>query len=181
MIHVGSQIIVNRVSLQEFRLRTKKPMAIDDARNNFAQKVIQSLHAKDETARSLGISIDAAGMGWCKINMVVRDDMVNGHSVAHGGFIFTLADTAMAYASNGENNQTLAQHCQITFISPGKQGEILVATAREVSRTNRNGLFDVEVRGENERLIAAFRGATRTIKGQTDPDLGDAPKTIWAN
>ena len=178
MIHVGSQIIVNRVSLQEFRLRTKKPMTIEDARNNFAQKVIQSLHAKDETARSLGISIDAAGMGWCKINMVVRDDMVNGHSVAHGGFIFTLADTAMAYASNGENHQTLAQHCQITFISPGKQGETLIATAREVSRTNRNGLFDVEVRGENERLIAAFRGATRTIKGQTDPDLGEAPKTI---
>ncbi len=178
MIHVGSQIIVNRVSLQEFRLRTKKPMTIEEARNNFAQKVIQSLHAKDETARSLGISIDAAGMGWCKINMVVRDDMVNGHSVAHGGFIFTLADTAMAYASNGENHQTLAQHCQITFISPGKQGETLIATAREVSRTNRNGLFDVEVRGENERLIAAFRGATRTIKGQTDPDLGEAPKTI---
>ena len=149
MIHIGSQIIVNRVSLQEFRLRTKKPMTIEEARNNFAQKVIQSLHAKDETARSLGISIDAAGMGWCKINMVVRDDMVNGHSVAHGGFIFTLADTAMAYASDGENHQTLAQQSQITFISPGKQGETLVATAHEVSRTNRNGLFDVGVRGKN--------------------------------
>ena len=89
-------------------------MTIEDTRDSFARKVIQSLHAKDETARSLGISIDAAGMGWCKINMVVRDDMVNGHSVAHGGFIFTLADTVMAYASNGENHQTLAQHCQIT-------------------------------------------------------------------
>jgi acyl-CoA thioesterase len=94
-------------------------MTIEDARNNFAQKVIQSLHAKDETARSLGISIDAAGMGWCKINMVVRDDMVNGHSVAHGGFIFTLADTAMAYASNGENNQTLSNHLHLAWKAGG--------------------------------------------------------------
>ena len=178
MIHVGSQIIVNCTTLQEFRLGTKKLMTIEDARNSFAKKVIQSLHAKDETAHSLGISIDAAGIGWCKINMVVRADMVNGLAVAHGGFIFTLADTAMAYASNAENNQTLAQHCQITFISPGTQGETLVATAREVSRTDRNGLYDVEVLGENDRLIAAFRGATRTIKGQTVPDLGEAPKTI---
>jgi acyl-CoA thioesterase len=150
---------------------------LGSARDAFARKVICSLHKRDETARSLGIIIEAAGMGWCKIKMLVRDDMVNGHALAHGGFIFTLADIAMAYASNGENNQTLAQHCQITFISPGRRGEELTASASEISKTGRNGLYDIQITGQDGRLVAAFRGATRTVKGQTDPLLGEAPKS----
>lgn len=145
------------------------------ARDAFAAKVAAVLYPRDVTAQKLGMTIEAVGMGWCRLTMPVGETMVNGHGVAHGGYIFTLADTAFAYASNGENTVTLAQHAQITFVSPGKAGEVLTAEARELSKTGRSGLYDVDVRGEDGRLVAAFRGASRSIKGQTDPSLGLPP------
>ena len=141
----------------------------------FARQVADALYARDVTARKLGITVEAVGLGWSRLAMTVTADMVNGHAVAHGGYLFLLADTAMAYASNSHNQVALAQHAQITFIAPGKAGETLTATAREVSRSGRNGLYDIDVRGDEGRLIAAFRGATRTVRGQTDPELGDPP------
>ncbi|MGZ0186592.1 MAG: hydroxyphenylacetyl-CoA thioesterase PaaI [Alphaproteobacteria bacterium] len=144
-------------------------------RDAFAAKVAAALYPRDMTAQKLGMKIEAIRMGWCQISMPVTDDMLNGHGVAHGGYIFTLADTAFAYACNGDNNATLAQHAQITFVAPGQAGETLIAEAQELSKTGRSGLYDVEVRGADGRLVAAFRGASRTIKGQTDPALGTAP------
>jgi len=145
------------------------------ARDAFAVRVSEALYAKDQTSQRLGIRIDAIAMGAATLSMEVRDDMINGHAICHGGFIFTLADTAMAYASNGANVVNLAQHAQVTFIAPGKHGERMTAAAREVSRSGRNGLYDVDVRGEDGRMIAAFRGSVRAIKAVTDPALGEAP------
>jgi acyl-CoA thioesterase len=145
------------------------------ARDAFAGKVAAVLYSQDITAQKLSMKIEAIRMGWCQISMRVSEDMLNGHGVAHGGYIFTLADTAFAYACNGGNNATLAQHAQITFVAPGRADEILIAEAQELSKTGRSGLYDVEVRGADGRLVAAFRGASRTIKGQTDPGLGTAP------
>lgn len=156
---------------------TGDPTARDTAaaRDAFAGQVTDALYARDATSKRLGVRIEAVGLGWCRLAMRVADEMLNGHAIAHGGFIFTLADTAMAYASNSGNQPTLAQHAQITFVSPGQAGETLIAEARELSRTGRNGIYDVEVRGEDGRLVAAFRGAARAIKGKNDPNLGAPP------
>jgi acyl-CoA thioesterase len=145
-------------------------------RDAFAAKVADALFARDMTAQRLGIALEAVTMGAATLSMTVTEDMLNGHGVAHGGYIFTLADTAFAYACNGENVATLAQHCQITFVAPGKQDERLTATATELSKTGRSGLYDVEVRGSDGRLVAAFRGASRTVGGATDAGLGAVPK-----
>lgn len=141
----------------------------------FARKVAEALLPRDVTAKQLGMEIQSVGLGSAQLAMAVRPEMLNGHDVVHGGYIFTLADTAMAYACNSYNQNTLAQHAQITFVAPGKAGETLTATAREVTRGKRSGLYDVEVHGDDGRLIAAFRGATRTIAGMVAPALGTAP------
>ena len=147
-------------------------------RDAFAAKVADALFARDMTAQRLGMALEAVTMGAATLSMTVTEDMLNGHGVAHGGYIFTLADTAFAYACNGENVATLAQHCQITFVAPGKQDERLTATATELSKTGRSGLYDVEVRGSDGRLVAAFRGASRTVGGATDAGLGVVPGGI---
>ncbi len=147
----------------------------DDARDVYAARTGERLLEKDISSRHLGIRIEAMGMGWCRLAMPVADFMANGHDIAHGGYIFLLADTAMAYASNGDNRVALAQHAQVTFIKPGQRGETLRAEARELSAGGRNGLYDVEVRGEDGRLIAAFRGATRKIDAMVDPDREPPP------
>lgn len=151
-------------------------MADQSERDAFAAKVAEALYTRDLTAQRLGMTLDSVAMGRAILSMTVTEDMLNGHGVAHGGYIFTLADTAFAYACNGENVATLAQHCQITFVAPGKSGERLTAIAIELSKTGRSGLYDVEIRGGDGRLVAAFRGASRTVGGFTDEGLGAAPE-----
>ena len=148
---------------------------MSEERDAFAAKVADALYHRDMTAQRLGMALETVTMGVATLSMTVTEDMLNGHGVAHGGYIFTLADTAFAYACNGENVATLAQHCQITFVAPGKLGERLTAAATELSKSGRSGLYDVEVRGGDGRLVAAFRGASRTVGGATDASLGDAP------
>jgi acyl-CoA thioesterase len=148
---------------------------MSEERDAFAAKVAEKLYARDTTSQRLGMTLDAVTMGAATLSMTVTEDMLNGHGVAHGGYIFTLADTAFAYACNGENVATLAQHCQITFIAPGQPGERLTATATELSKTGRSGLYDVEIHGGDGRLVAAFRGASRTVGGATEEGLGAAP------
>ena len=89
-----------------------------------------------------------------------------GHACTVGGFIFTLADSAFAFACNSYNQTTVAQQNQITYLSPGQPEERLTATAREVSRSGRSGIYDVTVTGEDDRVVALFRGLSRSIKGQ---------------
>ena len=135
---------------------------MSEEQDAFAAKVADALYQRDMTAQRLGMALETVTMGAATLSMTVTEDMLNGHGVAHGGYIFTLADTAFAYACNGENVATLAQHCQITFVAPGKLGERLTAAATELSKSGRSGLYDVEVRGGDGRLVAAFRGASRT-------------------
>ncbi|MEQ9126381.1 MAG: hotdog fold thioesterase, partial [Alphaproteobacteria bacterium] len=115
----------------------------------YAARSVEALRRGDRVARDLDIALEEIGMGRCRVAMTVRAEMANGYGICHGGYIFTLADTAMAYACNGRNRTTLAQHAQISFVSPGRVGERLAATARELSRAGRNGLYDVEVRAED--------------------------------
>jgi acyl-CoA thioesterase len=97
--------------------------------------------------------------------MPVRDDMTNGHGICHGGFIFTLADSAFAFACNSYDQRTVAQHCAVTFLRPGTRGDTLTAHAVERSRTGRSGIYDVTVRNGQGQVVAEFRGHSRAISG----------------
>lgn len=97
--------------------------------------------------------------------MTVGDTMLNGHGICHGGFIFSLADTAFAYACNSHNELTVAQHCSIDFVRPARAGEQLTATAREVMRRPRSGVYDVTVCGADGAPVALFRGLSRSRPG----------------
>lgn len=105
--------------------------------------------------------------------MAVTDQMTNGHGTGHGGYIFTLADTAFAIACNSYNQRTVAQHSSITYITPVSCGDRLTAIAREQVRTGRSGIYDVRVVDQNGRHVAEFRGHSRTVKGAHLP--ADAP------
>lgn len=129
-----------------------------------AAAAAKAMWATDKACHGLGIEIVEVGPGFATLAMVVRDDMLNGHATAHGGYIFALADSAFAYACNSDGMTTVAQHCSITFVRPGRRGDRLVATAREVSKSGRSGIYDVTVSVEG-RMIAEFRGLSRATGG----------------
>ena len=123
------------------------------------------MYARDAAAKSLGIKIDEVGSGFARLSMEVAGSMVNGHDFVHGGFIFTLADTAFAYACNSRNERNVALGAQISFVAPGRVGTRLVAVARERTRAGRTGVFDVEVQDESGTTVALFRGTSYRIDG----------------
>lgn len=131
-----------------------------------ATKAGAAMYERDHAARALGIELAEIRPGFARMTMTVRDDMVNGHDICHGGFTFTLADTTLAYASNSYNAVAVAQTATITFTSPGRRGEILTAVSEERSHGGRTGIYDVAVSGEDGRAVAHFRGITQRIKGE---------------
>lgn len=138
----------------------------DAAADALAVAVGAALQARDATARTLGITLDEIAAGFARMSMTVRDDMLNGHALCHGGFIFTLADTAFAYACNSRNQSTLAAAAEIAFLSPGQPGEVLVAVARERAAAGRTGIYDVDVTERaSGRQVALFRGRSHQIAG----------------
>jgi acyl-CoA thioesterase len=104
--------------------------------------------------------------GTATIEMRVREDMINGHGMCHGGMIFSLADSAFAYACNSRNDSAVAQHCSVTFLRPGKPGDMLRAVATERARAGRSGIYDIAVTGSDGNVIAEFRGHSRVIEGK---------------
>ena len=130
-----------------------------------AEKSAAAMWSTDTASQFLGMRIDHIAPGAADLSMVVTAAMLNGHGIAHGGYIFTLADSAFAFACNSYNQLAVAQQNQISYLAPGKAGERLHAAAREQSRTGRSGVYDVTVTGEDGRTIALFRGLSRTIKG----------------
>lgn len=131
-----------------------------------AEKSAAAMWANDRASKWLGMSLDAIAPGCATMSFVVQDHHLNGHSICHGGFIFTLADSAFAFACNSYNENTVAQQNQITYLSPGRVGERLTARAVETSKTGRSGVYDITVTGADGRKVAIFRGLSRTIKGQ---------------
>ncbi len=133
--------------------------------DNLARRVAETLLQREGTGPAWGISIDDAREGYARIRMKLRDDMLNGHRIGHGGMIFALADTAFAYACNSRNENTVAQNANISFLAPAQAGDVLVAEAHEVSRSGRSGVYQVSVRTTDNRVIAEFTGLSRTIGG----------------
>ncbi len=118
---------------------------------------------EDASSQALGMTLDAVGPGHATMSMAVTAPMVNGHGLCHGGYIYTLADSAFAFACNTYNMRCVAQHGSITYLRPGRRGMRLVATATERARAGRSGLYDVTVADEAGTIIAEFRGASRSL------------------
>ncbi|PTM96086.1 hydroxyphenylacetyl-CoA thioesterase PaaI [Mycoplana dimorpha] len=132
----------------------------------------QTMWESDRASQGLGMEIVAVEPGKATLAMQVREDMTNGHGTAHGGFIFALADSAFAFACNSYGETTVAAHCSISYIRPGRLGDLLVAEAREVSRSGRSGIYDVTVSADGV-TIAEFRGHSRSL-GSAFVDHGAA-------
>ena len=137
------------------------------AADALARRVAEAMYEQDEASRSLGIRLDAVGAGWARMSMRVTEAMLNGHRVCHGGYIFSLADSAMAFASNSRNHVSVAQFCSINFLRPGRPGRLLLAGAREQAEAGRTGLYAVEVREEDGEVVAVFSGAVRRLGDRT--------------
>jgi len=131
-----------------------------------ADKSAKAMWARDDASKWLGLSLDGVGPGTAAMSMTVEAHHTNGHDICHGGFIFTLADSAFAFACNSYNEIAVAQHNSISFLRPGRLGDRLIATARELTRSGRSGLYDVRVTNQDGDVIAEFRGASRTIGGR---------------
>jgi acyl-CoA thioesterase len=132
--------------------------------DEIARACADAMWAEDDASKGLGMEIVEVTAGHATLAMTVQPHMVNGQRIAHGGFIFTLADSAFAFACNSHNERVVAAQGNITFIRPGKLGDRLVATAREISRTGRSGIYDVRV-SVGDVVIAEFRGHSRSIGG----------------
>jgi acyl-CoA thioesterase len=117
----------------------------------------------DTASKALGMEIDDVGPGSARLSMRVREDMVNGWDICHGGLIATLADSTFAFACNSYGGVTVASGFQIDFLEPARLGDLLVAEAREVVLRGRSGIYDVTVR-RGDTVIAEFRGRSRTLK-----------------
>ena len=132
--------------------------------NALARACADAMWKEDDASKGLGMKIVEIGPGRATLGMTVQPHMVNGQRIAHGGFIFLLADSTFAFACNSRNERAVAAQCDITFIRPGKLGDVLIATAREISRSGRSGIYDVRVAAADV-VIAEFRGHSRTIAG----------------
>jgi acyl-CoA thioesterase len=119
----------------------------------------------DSASQRLGMSLDHVAPGEAALSMTITDQMTNGHGMCHGGYIFTLADSAFAFACNTYNQRVVAQACAVTYLHPVELGARLTARAREISRRGRSGLYDVRVSDASGTVIAEFRGHSRVIKG----------------
>ena len=141
-------------------MNVKATLSSDD----LARACAEAMWKEDDASKGLGMEIVEIKAGQATLAVTVKPDMVNGHGIAHGGFIFTLADSAFAFACNSHNERAVAAQANISFIKPGKLGDRLIATAREISRSGRSGIYDVRVTA-GDVVIAEFRGHSRTISG----------------
>jgi acyl-CoA thioesterase len=118
----------------------------------------------DNASRALGMRITAVGPGTATMEMTVREDMVNGHGIGHGGLTFALADSAFAFACNSYNRRTVAQACEIRFLAPTRLGDLLTATAVEREREGRDGVYDIVVHNA-DTVVAEFTGRSKEVRG----------------
>ena len=130
-----------------------------------AERVAAAMFGSDRASQHLGMRIESVGPGRAELTMTVRDDMLNGHSICHGGFIFLLADSTFAFACNSYNRNTVAQGCSIEYLAPAHGGDVLRATGVERSRSGRTGVYDIDVRNQEGRTVALFRGKSYRIDG----------------
>lgn len=142
-----------------------------------ADAVTAAMWSRDRASHGLGLQIINVQPGYAMLAMPVRGDMVNGHQICHGGFIFMLADSSFAYACNSYNHNTVASACHIDFLAPAREGDLLEAEAIERSLSGRTGVYDITVRTRGGKTIALFRGKSYRINGEVIAGLEQAAST----
>ena len=142
------------------------PALTPEQAQQLAQDAATAMWARDHVAQTLGMALAEVRPGAARLTMQVRQDMVNGHAICHGGMLFTLADTAFAYACNSYNQNTVASACSIDFLAPAQLGDTLTAVAEERALGGRSGVYDVAVRTAAGKIVALFRGKSARIKGE---------------
>ena len=133
--------------------------------DELASRVAHGMLAAEGTGPAWGIRIEEARVGYARLSMTVRADMLNGHGIVHGGMVFALADTAFAYVCNGANEKTVAAQASIVFLDAAREGETLIAEGEEAATAGRSGVTRVSVRTSDGRAIAEFTGYSRTLGG----------------
>lgn len=136
-----------------------------DDPQKLAELAAHAMYAQDMASQGLGMTISSVAPGQASMTMTVRAHMLNGHKTCHGGFLFSLADSAFAFACNSRNQVTVASGCSIDFLAPAFEGDVLTATATEYSLAGRTGVYDVHVANQDGKRIAVFRGRSYRIKG----------------
>lgn len=142
--------------------KERKPL-VNMTPQELAEACATAMWNDDSASQRLDMELREIAPGAATLAMTITTAMTNGHGSAHGGYIFTLADSAFAFACNTYNQVTVAQHCSITYVAPGAKGDQLIATAREVSRRGRSGIYDVRITRADGTLIAEFRGHSRSL------------------
>lgn len=132
--------------------------------DQLARLCAERMWSDDNASRALGMVIESTSEGRAIVSMSVREDMVNGHGSCHGGMIFSLADSAFAFACNSQNRVAVAASCGIDFIAPAKAGDLLRAEAAVLHQGGRNGIYDVEIRNQDGRVVAQMRGRSTRIR-----------------
>jgi acyl-CoA thioesterase len=127
-------------------------------KNQLAKDVVDHLMEKDLFSRWLGIEVLEIREGYSKIKMTIREEMINGFGIVHGGIAFSLSDSAFAFACNNRNNLSVALDTSINFMKPSHQGDVLTAEAKEMHNGKSTGLYQISVFNQNDHLIALFKG-----------------------
>ena len=144
----------------------RSPEADAPTPQQVADRVREGMFRNDRASKWLGMQILQVAPGQAVLQMTVRDEMLNSHDICHGGLITTLADSAFAFACNSYDEFTVASGFGVDLLAPGRLGDVLTATCREVSKAGRTGVYDCEVVNQHAQRIAVFRGRSYTIKGK---------------
>lgn len=131
-----------------------------------AVKSARAMWGGDQASKWMGMQLGPVTEGSAELSLTVEAHHCNGHGICHGGVIFSLADSAFAFACNSRNQATVGQHTVMSYTAPAHQGDTLTATAREVSLTGRSGVYDVRVTNQEGAVIGEFRGMSRAVRGQ---------------
>jgi acyl-CoA thioesterase len=134
-----------------------------------AERAAAALYEGDRASQALGMRIETVAPGEVRVAMTVRADMLNGHRLCHGGLIFALADSAFAFACNSHGDNTLAAAASIDFLAPAREGDALTASAKELWRAGRSGLYEITITNQRGERIALFRGRSHRIEGRLIP------------
>lgn len=131
------------------------------------------MYRLDRTSQFLRITLDEIRPGYARMSLTITEDMVNGHGMCHGGFIFTLADSAFAYSCNSHNHNAVASGCTIEYLAPAQVGDVLTAIGEERALAGRSGIYDIEVNNQDGKRIALFRGKSHRIQGEVVKHQGE--------
>lgn len=145
-----------------------------DAAQRTADRVREGMFRNDRASKLLGMRIEAVTPGRATLSMAIRDDMLNGHDICHGGLITTLADSAFAFACNSYDELTVASGFSVDLLAPGRLNDVLTARCTEVSKAGRTGVYDCEITNQRGERVAVFRGRSYTIKGKPAVPANDA-------